>query len=317
MSVERTVARNSAMLVLQPLLMNLLSLASTGFIARRLGSAEFGRFNLALAFVAMFAPLANLGLRSLAVRHMAQDRGSAAEYLGKLLVLRTTLALIVAVLVALAAPLSGGAGATSAVIAVAAVTMVLTVVVGALTDGYQAFEMVRPTTIACFLGGLLLTVASVGVVKAGGGIWQMALVYMLGPLCQLALLGFWVRRLPFRPRLAWDTPVFLQMLRQASPFLGILLVDMVGTRVDLLILVRLVGEGGLGCYTAATSLVERVRVLSDGTAAALLPAVAHLAAWPLGRRELDFLYRAPRSHVIAALRRRAQQGPAAGVAAPA
>jgi glycosyltransferase involved in cell wall biosynthesis len=39
-----------------------------------------------------------------------------------------------------------------------------------------------------------------------------------------------------------------------------------------------------------------------------------LAAWPLGRREMAFLYRAPRSHLIAALRRRAQQSPLAAAA---
>jgi O-antigen/teichoic acid export membrane protein len=278
LSVEKTVAKNAAWLILQPLLMNVLSLASAGFIARQLGTSDFGRFNLGLAFVAMFAPLTHLGLRALAVRHLAQNRETASDYLGKLIVLRFTLAVVVALVVSLAAPLSGGKGLTSAVVMVAAITMVINAVVGALADGFQAFEMMRPTTVAAFLGGFLLTVVSVIVVGLRGNIWQMAVAYMLGPLLQLALLVTWCRRLPFRPRLCWDVPAFGQMLKQASPFLAIILVDMVGTRVDVLILARLVGEASLGCYTAAIGLVERVRILSDGTACALMPAIAHLTA---------------------------------------
>ena len=52
MSAERTVAKNTAWLVLQPLLMNVLSLAATAYITRGLGATEFGRFNLGLGFVA-------------------------------------------------------------------------------------------------------------------------------------------------------------------------------------------------------------------------------------------------------------------------
>src|SRR5690242_17063736 len=112
MSRERTVAKNTAWLALQPLLMNVLSLAATRFIADRLGVVDYGRFNLGYTFVAMFAPLTNLGLRTLSARYIPQHRETAAEYLGRILMLRTFLAFLVAAAVVIAAPLSGGGGET-------------------------------------------------------------------------------------------------------------------------------------------------------------------------------------------------------------
>jgi PST family polysaccharide transporter len=279
MSAERTVARNTAWLVLQPLLMNVLSLAATAYISRRLGVTEFGRFNFGLAFVAMFAPLTNMGIRSLAIRRVAQNRESAPDYLGQVLVLRLLLTLGSILVVVAALPLLGPvSGDTRLVILISALGMLLTTGVQVLTDGFQAFEVVRPVTLAQFLGGLLLTAASVVVLKLGGGLRELALAYALGPLISLVLLALWARRQPFQPRLIWDTAVFRQMLREASPFLAIILIEVVSARVDVVVVRRLLGDTRLGCYTAAQMLVDRATVLIDGAATALLPAIAHLSA---------------------------------------
>jgi len=147
-----------------------------------------------------------------------------------------------------------------------------------LTDGFQSFEIVRPASIAQFLGGLILTILSVVVIKVGGGIREMALAYALGPLCTLFFLGLWIRRQPFRPRPCWDAPMFAQLLRQAAPFFLMALLDVMSTRMDIVILARLLGEATLGCYTTAMSLVDRALYLADGAGTALLPAVSHLCA---------------------------------------
>ncbi len=278
MSTERRVAKNTAWLVLQPLAMNVLSLAATGYIARALGSTEMGRFNLGYAFVALLAPLTNLGIRSLTIRHVAQNRDSAAGYLGRVLVLRTLLALLGALVLILAAPMSGGGGQTRAVIAIAALGMVVTTAVQVLTDGFQAFEIMRPASVATFGGGLILTLMSVIVIRYGGGIREMALAYALGPVCTLALLCVWLRRQPFCPRLAWDPVAFRLILKEAAPFFMVGVLDALSSRAGVMVTARLVSGAMLGCYTVALGLVDRSLTLSDGAGTALMPAIARVAA---------------------------------------
>src|SRR5207302_1905645 len=161
--------------------------------------------------------LTNLGLRTVTARHVPKHRDTAGEYLGQILVVRTVLALAMALVAILAAPLSGGSGETRMVITIAAAGMVISTVAAVLTDGFQAFELARPVGMANFLGGVVLTLASIPAVRFGG-IRSLALAYMLGPICTLALLCFWSRSLPFRPRPSWHPSAFMSILRQASPF---------------------------------------------------------------------------------------------------
>lgn len=274
MSAERTVARNTIWLTLQPLSMNVLSLAATMYLTRQLGAAEWGRFNLCLAFVAMLTPLANLGLRTLANRHAAQHRDTANEFLGQVLVLRVLFALLTALLLIGAAPLAVPGGRV--VVAVMAFGLVVTSVAQTLLDGFQAFEVVRPASIAQFIGGGVLTLASVVAVCAGGGIRELAIAYALGPIVTCALLWRWSRGCPFRPKLAFRPSATGPLLLQGLPFFAIILLADVSSRVDVLVMSRVFSEVTLGCYTAAMSLVDRGTMLVDGMATALLPAVAQL-----------------------------------------
>src|SRR4051794_29361338 len=101
-SASVRVAKNSFWLIAQPLLMNAISLLAIAYIARKLGKENYGRFVFAISFIGMFAPLTNLGLRLLTVRHIAtSDRKDLSEYLGKMTVLRFSLALLTAALAAL------------------------------------------------------------------------------------------------------------------------------------------------------------------------------------------------------------------------
>jgi O-antigen/teichoic acid export membrane protein len=278
LSAERTVARNAAWLIVQPLLLNGVSLVSTAYIARQLGSGEWGRFNLGLAFVAMFAPLAFPGLSLLTVRHVAQNREAAGAYLGQMLVLRTLLAAATALIVLAAAPLGGRSAGTETVIRIAALGLIVVAARDVFADAFQAFEKMRAIAIAHSVGGVLLTAGSVLVVALGGGIAAMSLAYSLGPLCACVLLAYWAWNERFRPHPVWNLPVFARLLGQAMPFFLIGVLDAISSRIDLLVLAHTLGETSVGYYSAAMILVDRAMVLTEGAATALLPAIAHRTA---------------------------------------
>jgi O-antigen/teichoic acid export membrane protein len=71
MSRELTVLRNSLFLTVQPVLMNVVSVFVTGYMARVLGPSDFGMFNFVLSFTMLFYPIAILGLNRVSVREMA------------------------------------------------------------------------------------------------------------------------------------------------------------------------------------------------------------------------------------------------------
>src|SRR5262245_26275494 len=108
MRMARRVGANSIWLIVQPLFMNAVSLVAMGYITRHLGKAGYGLFNYGVAYVAAFAPLANLGLRTVGVRAMAERPGEARRLFASLLLVRLGLAALVTLLAVGSALLARG-----------------------------------------------------------------------------------------------------------------------------------------------------------------------------------------------------------------
>ena len=58
------------------------------WLARYLGSEEFGHFNYVLAFVAIFSGVATLGLETVAIRNLVDRPDDAGRILGTSLALK-------------------------------------------------------------------------------------------------------------------------------------------------------------------------------------------------------------------------------------
>ncbi|HKC74881.1 MAG TPA: oligosaccharide flippase family protein, partial [Chloroflexota bacterium] len=108
--------------------------------ARVLGKDGFGEYSQVMAFVGLFAVATDLGLSTLAVRDVAQDRALLPRYVGNVLALRLLLALLAAVAcIALAVALRYTA-AVRAGIVLWALALVPIAVVGTMGVVFQSIE---------------------------------------------------------------------------------------------------------------------------------------------------------------------------------
>ncbi|MBI3729903.1 MAG: oligosaccharide flippase family protein, partial [Burkholderiales bacterium] len=89
---------NSGWLLLDKILRMAAGLVIGIWMARVLGPVQFGRFNYALAFVALFAPIATLGLDGIVVRNLVMGRESPQVTLGSVSILRLFGALMAIIL---------------------------------------------------------------------------------------------------------------------------------------------------------------------------------------------------------------------------
>ena len=154
MNSSDRVVTNSFWLIAQPLVLNVASLVVVGYMARTLGQADYGKFVFAFAYVSMFAPLANMGLRAITVREIAKDREHADRFLGSILIVRLVLSVVATLLAALLIELLGYPIDTRMVVYLAASTIVFQAVSTTFYDAFQGFEMakvhgVRPVLLGC------------------------------------------------------------------------------------------------------------------------------------------------------------------------
>lgn len=277
MSAEGRVVRNSVWLVAQPLVLNAVSIFAMGYITRKLGAADYGRFTLAFVFVAMFAPFSNMGLRAVTVRDIAAEKSTTDLHLAKMLGTRALLSFMaVAVMVATTSAL-GYDSLTIQLTFIAAMTLVAQALSSTIQDAFQAHERMSHVAYSQFVGGTVLTICSCLVLFAGFGVSALTLTYVLGAVVTLAVALVLVRPIA-RIRFDFDFGYAVQKLRQAAPFFVPNLIASVGGKVGAVLLSKFATEAAVGYFGAAYSLTDRLVVIVDGICTAIYPTLTVLYA---------------------------------------
>jgi len=275
-ATSRRVARNAGLLIAQPLLLNIISIAVTAYIIRALGPADFGRLTYANAMMNLFASLAGLGLGAVTVRDLARGVGEPDRYVGRMMLLRLV-AGVLAYLALIGAVYLGGLlpEAPWAVLlaGTAILPMLLTI---SIEDVFRAREEMQHIARVRLAAGALLTAAQVAALALGGRLLAMVAIFAVSAWVTLLLAtGVLVRRF-FRPRMGFDLAFARRVLGQGIVFYSGGLLVRVSQSVDKLVLERLGGAQAVGVFSAGTTLLEKLIILPEGIGSAVYPALSGL-----------------------------------------
>lgn len=263
------------------------------WLARYLGPAQFGQFNFAIAFVALFSPIAILGLDGIVVRELVRQPDKSAEILGSALTLK----------------LAGGTLAFA--LALTAILIMRTPgdisrwLVGVIAAGmlFQAFDIAdlwfqsrvlsKYAVLAKNGAFLCLTIAKVWLILSEADVlafaWVSTAELALGAVGMI--VGFRVagnRWLKLNPNRA----TMRRLMREAWPLLVSSLGAMLYMRADQVMLAQMVGEHEVGLYSAAVRLSEVWYLLPPVMISSVMPflADARQRAEPIYYQRLQQLF---------------------------
>lgn len=273
----RKVLFNSGMLFAGQLVVKILGLVWIAIIARHLGDAGFGYLSYALSLAGLFGVLVEFGFSYVLTRAVARSPGETAACVSNILGMRLALT-CVSVPLTLAASLY--TGATSSTLLPVLIAALATAVAGIGATSTSVFfgreRMEYPSVImvgskvASILIGLL-------VVRMGGGIVWIALLFLLEPLMNLVISipilsrEFGVRFVPVFRRSS-GMPLF----REALPFVLTMALGMIYFRIDVVMLSAMQGAQAVGWYSAGYRLLEGLVYLPGAFINTLFPVMARL-----------------------------------------
>ena len=81
-TLKQTIFKNTFWLAVAEGISRLFGFILIIYVARILGTTEFGKFTFALSFVSMFVVLSDFGLSDIATREFSRDKKSEKEYSG-------------------------------------------------------------------------------------------------------------------------------------------------------------------------------------------------------------------------------------------
>jgi len=279
--------RNASYLALANIGAKVFSFAFVLYAFRILGKGLMGDYVNATSYVGLFAVLADLGLGTLTVRNVAQDRALAVRYISNLLVVRTLLsALSILLIVALAQVII--APHLRAAVYILALGLVPLAISNTLGLVFQFSERLAY--------GAALNIANAAA-TAGLGLLALALGQKVLALVAiytvvttaLALVAAWVVYTRFLPRrLELDPAWWPALVGAALPFAALTFVNVLYNNADRQILQLLSGcshaSGAAGCpvlgeYSAAYRALDILVTIFVGSVnAAVLPAFMRAGA---------------------------------------
>ncbi|CAB1055277.1 hypothetical protein D1BOALGB6SA_10 [Olavius sp. associated proteobacterium Delta 1] len=265
------ILQNSIFLALQPLFMQVISLFVVGYIARKLGRADFGIFNFVTAFTMLFYPLAVLGLNRVTVRDLAgiTDNG---EYAQRMITLRLVALLLCTIMIIGLVHTAGYPARTETAVYLASAVFLFQLLSEALTDVFNANQQMKYTALVGLIAGLTLTVLSVVVLYLGFGLFELLGVYAFGQLLGMLVAAVIASRVFFKIRLRFSMSFTKAKLAEGFQFFLMTMTWFAMMRIDTVFLSKKVSMEQLGLYTAAILLVTKLSFIPHAISSALLPA---------------------------------------------
>ena len=270
MSHARTLARNTAFLLVATLFTNLAAFVWNVYLARYLGTAGFGILSTALALTGIFSILADLGIGTYITREIARNPGGARELVAAGLGNRIILSCIVFVLILLF-PLTGlYSGTAAAVIVFIAGYMLLTSFSSFFNSIFQGFQRMEYQTVWNILNSLFILVGVLAVVWLGGSVVQVAVAYLIAAALSLVYSAATFTRRFFTPGLSFSR----DMIREAIPFGITSVFSLIYFWIDSVMLSLMKGDVSVGLYNAPYRLLTVIASLYGVYLTAVFPVMS-------------------------------------------
>ena len=247
------------------------------WIARYLGPDGFGLLNFAIAFVALFSPLADLGLQAVVVRELVKRPEDRAQIVASALTLRLIGSIMAVLLVSAYVTLSRPDAAGRLVVIAVALSLIPQSW-DVIDFDYQSRMHARPIVIIRTVSLLMFALVKVALILSQADVlWFAAATtgeIALSALCMRVLFD---AELPSFSVSQASRLQMAQLLKSCWPLAISSLSIVLYMRIDQVMIGEMLGHDGVGLFSAAVRVSEAWYFIPVAIATAISPAltVAH------------------------------------------
>lgn len=247
---------NTSWLMAENILRLVAGLVVGVWVARYLGPQQFGVFSYALAFTAIFAGIAKLGLDEILIREIVNKPEKLEVYMGTAFWLKMLGALLVMAILAIAIQFSSNDSTTNMYIFIVASGLV-----------FQSFEVIdfyfRSQVLARFVSIckvvqlILSSLVKIVLILNGAKLFWFVLVILFDAIT--LSISFFIAYFIHKKNNFYkyfDLHTAKKLLKNSWPLIFSSLVVMIYMRIDQIMVKEILGEHEVGVYSAAIKLSE-------------------------------------------------------------
>jgi len=253
MNTAQRIVKNTFSLLFSGIFAQLLGFFAIIYLARVLGPGDFGKLNFAMAFVAYFTLIANLGLPLLGTREIARDREKIDANLSNILTLRLFLASLSFGLLLLVVFFLNKSLEIKYLIILYGLGIIPS---ASLLDwAFQGFERMEYIGVGRSLGAVIYVGLALGFVKGHQQLLLIPCFYVAANLLVAVLLiSIFVNQFG-KPRFRFDFSLCKELLGAALPIGFSIMMIQVVHYIDTVMLGFMKSDEQVGYYSAAYKII--------------------------------------------------------------
>jgi len=254
MSTLLTAFKNSLVLSAANVVTKIVTIFYLAYVANKLRPEQYGLYNFALGYMALFQGFTELGLSDLFIREIARERSAARKYLENALSLKIGLFVLTVILVSCSLPLLRRPEEDYTVLYLALALLLIYSLCLTFRTVFVAFEIMEQAALGDLFERFFTFVIGLAVLWAGGGVAALMGVLVAGAAVKLWYYARAARRIaPFG--FSFDKTFAFDYLRRAFPFGAGHFVGVVYARVSIVMLALMLGYREAGLFSAANDKI--------------------------------------------------------------
>ncbi len=270
------VVRNSVLLFAAQVATKILGLISSVLLANYLGTVQFGLYNYAFAFTALFIPLCDLGADTLLMREVARGSGAAiSSFSHTALTSKTILTLLdFAILAVISGMVESPGASTFGLLLLAGAVTFLRTYWTSFSSIFRALNRVSLDVRLYTASRAAEFVAIIAIIILRQDI--LVLLLALGAVNVLAIAAAFIilsrKFFTLKPAFRWAD--LKQFVRAGLPFALTTIFTAVYFNLDTVLVKKMIGDSAAGIYRAAYNLVLPLMMVTASVTAAVFPYVS-------------------------------------------
>ncbi len=244
------------------------------WVARYLGPSQFGELSYALAFIAIFQGIANLGLDGIVVREIAQKKSEVGLILGSAFVMRSSMAIFSWIVVVAGVGFSNGFASESFFLIALVGGGLLFQSSDTIDLWFQSQSQSKRTVLAKFSAHIITNVIKLIMILMDAPLVAFALVIGLEAILNACGLFIAYRMYPCKQVWTASIKKSKELLIESWPYMLSGLSIVLYMRIDQIMIKEYLGDDQLGIYAAILPLATIWQILPMTIMVSLGPLVA-------------------------------------------
>ena len=276
MSKRQPIARNAVFLVIEPITFGVVSIIVAGYVARSIGTVEYGKLSFSLAFINFLTLFTNLGFNNYLMNLFASDPSVGEKEFFPIVLVRTCFSLLTYGIGCILINLLNYPLETREIFYAAGLTVIPLYLTDSCEGVFKGMEKMHYIAATKLFNSLLLHLLRCTVVymgyKAYGLAWIRVLVAGIGTFLCFSLV--YKHFLKFR--ISFSLSTCKKIIIGTLPFAFSTSFLIIYNRIDILILSYIAGDEPVAYFKTANLFTEHLSVITVAVVGAVYPAISRL-----------------------------------------